>query len=242
MADSSSPNNGRSGGGRRGPGRNGWSSKSGGRGGWTSKSRDRRGDHERRGGDSGRRWADDRKPRRDGGRRWDDDRKPQRKGDADRRWRDDRDSRRDDQRRRDFRGNRWDDKDQHDSRRDVRKDGRGDGHRDDRSVDNTAVQPTETPASGEPMAPLDFDEKALPAPVRAELRGVPADTAHIIEGHLVAAAELLDEDPAQANAHAQAARRRAPRLPILREVAAEAAYQAGKYASALNDYLSLIHI
>ncbi|GAE73399.1 tetratricopeptide repeat protein [Cutibacterium acnes JCM 18916] len=239
MADSSSPNNGRSGGGRRGPGRNGWSSKSGGRGGWTSKSRDRRGDHERRGGDSGRRWADDRKPRRDGGRRWDDDRKPQRKGDADRRWRDDRDSRRDDQRRRDFRGNRWDDKDQHDSRRDVRKDGRGDGHRDDRSVDNTAVQPTETPASGEPMAPLDFDEKALPAPVRAELRGVPADTAHIIEGHLVAAAELLDEDPAQANAHAQAARRRAPRLPILREVAAEAAYQAGEYASALNDYRAL---
>lgn len=239
MADSSSPNNGRSGGGRRGPGRNGWSSKSGGRGGWTSKSRDRRGDHERRGGDSGRRWADDRKPRRDGGRHWDDDRKPQRKGDADRRWRDDRDSRRDDQRRRDFRGNRWDDKDQHDSRRDVRKDGRGDGHRDDRSVDNTAVQPTETPASGEPMAPLDFDEKALPAPVRAELRGVPADTAHIIEGHLVAAAELLDEDPAQANAHAQAARRRAPRLPILREVAAEAAYQAGEYASALNDYRAL---
>ncbi|BBK84744.1 hypothetical protein CASZ1_13480 [Cutibacterium acnes] len=89
------------------------------------------------------------------------------------------------------------------------------------------------------MAPLDFDEKALPAPVRAELRGVPADTAHIIEGHLVAAAELLDEDPAQANAHAQAARRRAPRLPILREVAAEAAYQAGEYASALNDYRAL---
>ncbi|MSS45215.1 hypothetical protein FYJ43_03955 [Cutibacterium sp. WCA-380-WT-3A] len=89
------------------------------------------------------------------------------------------------------------------------------------------------------MAPLDFDEKALPAAVRAELRGVSADTAHIIEGHLVAAAELLDEDPALANAHAQAARRRAPRLPVLREVAAEAAYQAGEYASALNDYRAL---
>ena len=96
-----------------------------------------------------------------------------------------------------------------------------------------------TQATDEPMAPLDFDEKALPASVRAELRGVPADTAHIIEGHLVAAAELLDEDPAQANAHAQAARRRAPRLPVLREVAAEAAYQAGEYASALNDYRAL---
>ncbi|MBX7475468.1 hypothetical protein K1Y80_56875, partial [Streptomyces sp. MAG02] len=68
------------------------------------------------------------------------------------------------------------------------------------------------------MAPLDFDEKALPASVKAELRGVPSDTAHIIAGHLVAASELIDENPELANAHAQAARRRAARLPVLREV------------------------
>lgn len=95
------------------------------------------------------------------------------------------------------------------------------------------------PRENEPAAPLDFDEKALPASVKAELRGIPADTAHIIEGHLVAAAELLDVDPVQANAHAQAARRRAARLPVLREVAAETAYQAGEYGSALNDYRAL---
>ncbi|WP_245306537.1 tetratricopeptide repeat protein [Acidipropionibacterium timonense] len=89
------------------------------------------------------------------------------------------------------------------------------------------------------MAPLDFDEKALPASVKAELRGVPADVAHVIAGHLVAAAELLEDDPALANAHAQTARRRAARLPVLREVAAETAYAAGEYASALNDYRAL---
>ncbi|AXE38558.1 hypothetical protein [Acidipropionibacterium virtanenii] len=86
---------------------------------------------------------------------------------------------------------------------------------------------------------MDFDEKALPPSVKAELRGVPSDVAHIIEGHLVAAAELIDSDPELANKHAQAARRRAARLPVLREAAADTAYAAGEYASALNDYRTL---
>ena len=167
MADSSSPNNGRSGGGRRGPDRNGWSSKSGGRGGWNSKSGGRRGDGPYRG---------------DRGRRWDDDRKSRRRGDSERAWRDDRSSRRD------FRGDRRWDKDRQDGRRDFRKDGRKDGHRsgnrDDRCGKDDAVNPTHTQAYDEPMAPLDFDEKALPASVRAELRGVPTEPAHIIEGPL----------------------------------------------------------
>lgn len=86
---------------------------------------------------------------------------------------------------------------------------------------------------------MDFDEKALPPSVKAELRGVPSDVAHIIEGHLVAAAELIETDPELANRHAQAARRRAARLPVLREAAADTAYAAGEYASALNDYRTL---
>jgi tetratricopeptide (TPR) repeat protein len=89
------------------------------------------------------------------------------------------------------------------------------------------------------LAPLDFDEDALPISVKAELRGVPSDVAHIIEGHLVAAAEALEEDPKLAHEHAQAALRRAARLPVLREVAAETAYAAGEYSSALNDYRAL---
>lgn len=91
----------------------------------------------------------------------------------------------------------------------------------------------------EPVAPLDFDEEALPPAIKAELRSVPTDVAHIIEGHVVAAAELLEEDPKLAHEHAQAALRRAARLPVLREVAAETAYAAGEYASALNEYRAL---
>ncbi|MDN5961981.1 MAG: hypothetical protein L0H80_03920 [Propionibacterium sp.] len=54
--------------------------------------------------------------------------------------------------------------------------------------------------------------------------------------HLMAAGELLDEDPALAQAHAMAARRRAARLPIVREAAAEAAYANGDFATALTEY------
>ncbi|MCI1749549.1 MAG: hypothetical protein LKI24_16795 [Acidipropionibacterium sp.] len=127
---------------------------------------------------------------------------------------------------------------------------RGDWHRDgDRrpprreGSDRTDSSGVERRGYGkhpdEPLAPLDFDEDALPISVKAELRGVPSDVAHIIEGHLVAAAEALEEDPKLAHEHAQAALRRAARLPVLREVAAETAYAAGEYSSALNDYRAL---
>ena len=54
--------------------------------------------------------------------------------------------------------------------------------------------------------------------------------------HLIAAGELIDEDPALANRHARAARRRAARLPVIREASAEAAYAAEDYATALTEY------
>lgn len=54
--------------------------------------------------------------------------------------------------------------------------------------------------------------------------------------HLIAAGELIDEDPALANRHAQAARRRAARLPVIREASAETAYAAEDYATALTEY------
>ncbi|GAA1376129.1 hypothetical protein GCM10009638_14010 [Luteococcus sanguinis] len=55
----------------------------------------------------------------------------------------------------------------------------------------------------------------------------------------MAAGELIDEDPQLALAHAQAARRRAARLPIVREATAETAYAAGDYATALTEYRAL---
>jgi tetratricopeptide (TPR) repeat protein len=71
--------------------------------------------------------------------------------------------------------------------------------------------------------------------VRAELRTLPRELAEQVARHLVAAAELLDVDPEQALAHAVAARRRAARVGVVREVAGLAAYRAGHYAEALRE-------
>lgn len=91
----------------------------------------------------------------------------------------------------------------------------------------------------EPETPTDVDEKDLPFSVRAELRGLPKDLGQIVAAHLVAAGELIDEDPALAYRHAEAARRRAARLPVVREATAETAYAAGEYAVALNEYRAM---
>lgn len=58
-------------------------------------------------------------------------------------------------------------------------------------------------------------------------------------GHLVAAGNLIDTDPELAYAHAEAARRRAARLPVVREAAAETAYAAGEWAAALSEFRAL---
>lgn len=75
--------------------------------------------------------------------------------------------------------------------------------------------------------------------VKAELRGLSAERAEEVAAHLSAAAELIDADPALAYAHAEAARRRAARLPVVREAAATTAYAAGEYAAALNEFRAL---
>lgn len=91
----------------------------------------------------------------------------------------------------------------------------------------------------EPETPTEVDERVLPFAVRAELRGLPKDLGATVAAHLVAAGELIDEDPELAYRHAEAARRRAARLPVVREATAETAYAAGEYAVALNEYRAL---
>ena len=49
----------------------------------------------------------------------------------------------------------------------------------------------------------------------------------------------MDSDPELAWRHAEAARRRAGRLPVVREAAAETAYAAGKYDVALREFRAL---
>lgn len=75
--------------------------------------------------------------------------------------------------------------------------------------------------------------------MKAELRGLSAEQADIVAAHLAAAAELIDTDPELAYAHAEAARRRAARLPVAREAAGTTAYAAGEYAAALNEFRAL---
>jgi tetratricopeptide (TPR) repeat protein len=91
----------------------------------------------------------------------------------------------------------------------------------------------------EPPIPEGVDSRSLHAAVRAELRSLPKDLAEIVAAHLVVAGRLIDDDPEEAYAHAEAARRRAARLPIVREAAAETAYAAGFYDVALTEFRAL---
>jgi tetratricopeptide (TPR) repeat protein len=117
--------------------------------------------------------------------------------------------------------------------------------RDSASRDDRLRRPTEPPRPGlarkenEPPIPEGVDIKTLHRAVRAELRGLPKDLAEIVASHLVVAGELIDEDPELAYSHAEAARRRAARLPIVREATAETAYAAGLYDVALSEFRAL---
>jgi tetratricopeptide (TPR) repeat protein len=91
----------------------------------------------------------------------------------------------------------------------------------------------------EPPIPEGVDSRSLHGAVRAELRSLPKDLAEIVAAHLVVAGRLIDDDPEEAYAHAEAARRRAARLPIVREAAAETAYAAGFYDVALTEFRAL---
>lgn len=75
--------------------------------------------------------------------------------------------------------------------------------------------------------------------MKAELRGLPRDLADVVAGHLVIAGLLIDDDPELAYRHAEAARRRAARLPVVREAAAETAYSAGHWEVALSEFRAL---
>ena len=100
-------------------------------------------------------------------------------------------------------------------------------------------KPGTAAAADEPATPEHFDEKALPFPVRAEMRGLPKELAHTVAAHIWAAGDLIDVDPELAYKHAEAARRRAGRLPVVREAAAETAYAAGHFDVALREYRAI---
>ncbi|REF01197.1 hypothetical protein [Thermomonospora umbrina] len=75
----------------------------------------------------------------------------------------------------------------------------------------------------------------LDAEARVELRTLPKDLAAKVARHLVMTGRLIDEDPATAYRHAQAARRLASRVGIVREATGLAAYYAGEWSEALGE-------
>ena len=188
-------------------------------------------------GDRGPRRDDDRRGGYQGGERkqWE-DRKPRQDGDR-KQWQDrgDRGPRRDDDRRGGYQGGerrQWEDRGDRGPRRD-------DDRRPRRDEDRPAPRPGTARRPDEPDTPRDFVEAELPAGVRAELKSLPKDLAETVGAHIWAAGQLVDEDPEMAFRHAEAARRRAGRLPVVREAAAVTAYAAGEFAVALREFRAL---
>lgn len=124
--------------------------------------------------------------------------------------------------------------------------GRADGRAD--QAQRTAEQEK---YDGPPLDP-EITGKELDRGVLQQLRGLPEKLAARVARHLVAAGQLIDEDPKTAYQHTLAARARAARIAVVREACGEAAYHAGEYAEALaelraakrmngnNDYLPVM--
>ncbi|MGO9353385.1 MAG: tetratricopeptide repeat protein [Mycobacterium sp.] len=104
------------------------------------------------------------------------------------------------------------------------------------------AQPQGTPPDGEgapraegPPIPQDVDARQLAPEVRRELSTLDRATADAVARHLVAAGQLLDDDPEAALSHARAARARASRIAAIREAVGIAAYHSGDWGQALSE-------
>jgi tetratricopeptide (TPR) repeat protein len=91
------------------------------------------------------------------------------------------------------------------------------------------------PATPGPPIPPTVDARQLAPDVRRELSTLDKTTADTIARHLVAAGDLLDEDPEAALEHARAARQRSGRIAAVREAVGIAAYRCGDWPQALSE-------
>lgn len=94
--------------------------------------------------------------------------------------------------------------------------------------------------SGRPSPPSppirpEIEARQLAPEIRRELSTLDRDTADAVARHLVAAGELIDDDPQAALAHARAARARSGRIAVVREAVGVAAYQCGDWAQAMAE-------
>ena len=88
----------------------------------------------------------------------------------------------------------------------------------------------------DPIIPDHITGEELPRAVRNELRTLPEGLALRVARHLAASVEAATVNPEISWQHAKAALSKASRVGIIREAAAEAAYNAGHYAEALIEF------
>ncbi|WP_204080918.1 tetratricopeptide repeat protein [Mycobacterium riyadhense] len=91
------------------------------------------------------------------------------------------------------------------------------------------------PAVDGPAIPPGVDARQLAPEIRRELSTLDRATADTVARHLVAAGELIDDDPEAALSHARAARARSSRIAAIREAVGIAAYHCGDWAQALAE-------
>lgn len=206
---------------------------------WNNRRDDRGG--QRRDNRRGRNWED-----RDDNRRSDDRRGDRRDGHRDDRrggYQGDRKGRRDD-RRDERRGGYRDD------RRNERNGG-GRGKRDDRRFDRREEEKDQKKGyspqrSGfreerlnrrmaDPDIPSDIDVNDLDPMVLQDLRVLSKENADAVAKHMIMAATWMEDDPQLALRHARAAKDRAGRVSVAREVNGIAAYRAGEWKEALAE-------
>lgn len=90
-------------------------------------------------------------------------------------------------------------------------------------------------APAAPPLPEDLDLETLDPTIRQSLRSLSRDQADAVAGHLLMAAELLEDDPESALRHARAARAAGSRVGVVREAVGIAAYHAGEWAEARTE-------
>jgi len=106
--------------------------------------------------------------------------------------------------------------------------------RDDRPRDERARNEEQARYDGPPLDES-ISGAELDRNIRQQLRGLPEKLAARVARHLVAAGQLIDDDPKTAYQHTLAARARAARVAVVREACGEAAYAAGEFAEALSE-------
>lgn len=172
----------------------------------------------------------------------DEDNRRDRRGDVERGYRGDRNERRDDRRggRNDHRGS-----GRRDDRRDDRRGGgRRDDRRDSRRDDNQRSHSPQRSGfreerinrrQNDPDIPSDIDMNELDPSVLQDLKSLSKDNAEATAKHMIMAAMLMQDDPQLALRHARAAKDRAGRVSVAREINGVAAYHAGEWKEALAE-------